>query len=423
MPTKPTSDPTWATDAAANVQEPAGQRTLGYPNGFVPPAGAHNWQFETIGEWLQWLATGGQETDLPDAVAATAAGESFNLDPLGLPYQLDQTSIGSIAFEPSGIAIDAERFFIAYATGPGYIRGYSLDATGDITTGQEEWNGGDTSLGGSENYTKIVSNGTYVAGIFDTEWAIYDATDGTLVYTGDHGAVLYDCCITDEFFFFVGVADGSDIAGGAVALSDGTVTDMASWGVSLDAFGIAAVASDTVIVVAEADGSSNQIGLGEVTSGVSFTFAWQSTVTRTIVSGAQVACNGRFAFVHNGDSGGWLTCFSVANGSEVWEQNYSATLPSLVCDVKDLWLALDDIGILYALDPSTGGIVREFTYPGAVNTTLRPPIATNSNQLIRGIMDTGTLATIVTYTSGLRTRRWTREAIAPHFNQATPEVL
>lgn len=422
MATKPTNGPLWAPNAtAARKVYPSILQSEGPDYGEPFTNKDLNGVLGNMGDWIDWLSSGG-EADLPTAVAATTAGESFNLEPLDLPYTQLQQSIGSLSAEISSIAMDAERFFVAYASSPGYIRGYTLDATADFTTGEEEWNQGDTALSGAENYTKIVSNGVYLGTIFDTEWKVYDVTDGSLVYSGDHGAVLNDCAITDDYFCVVGVADGSDIAGTVVDLSDGSTGDIPSWGVSLDIWGVTAVESNSFFIAAEADGSSNQIGKISRTGGF-VGVDWRSTVARTIVTGARVCSNGRFAFVHSGDTGAWLVAYSVYDGAQVWESGISATLPTLVCDTKDLWLALNDIDVLLAIDPTNGGVVRGFSYPGAINSTLRPPLAANSQQVIRGIMDTGSLSAIVTYSSGLRTRRWTRESIAPHFNQATPEVL
>lgn len=420
MSTRPTNGPLFAGGANPSTW-PTAKETNGYAAQEKLPAEDFNGIVETHGDWIDHLERGGHHASLDAAVGRTAAGESFLLD-MATPYTAGDDVAGSYGFEPSAIAIDAERFYIAFLNGgtTGVIRGYPLSTTGDITAAQVEWTG--PGLSGSDTYTKIVSNGVYLGAIFDTEWHVYDCTDGTLVYSGDHTAALRDVAISENYMMVVGVADGSNICARVIDLSDGSSANVPTWGTSLDAFCCAAVEDELFFIAAEADGSSNRIGAVSVPGGVPG-YDWRANTTRAIASGAVCTSNGRAIFLHNGDTGAYLTSFSPADGSENWERNISATLPNICCDVKDVWLALNDIDALYAIDAQTGATIRTFGYPGAVNGTLRPPIACNSVYVVRGCTATGSLASMQTITSGLRTRRWTREALAPHFNQATPEVL
>ena len=80
MTQRPTSDPTWATGATPNVLEPAAARPDGYPDGFVPPAEFHNWQFETIGDWIAFLdSSGGRYTSLGAAIDALEEGDTATI--------------------------------------------------------------------------------------------------------------------------------------------------------------------------------------------------------------------------------------------------------------------------------------------------------------------------------------------------------
>lgn len=422
MATKPTVGPRWAFNAGVDrAVYPSILQAEGPDFGEPWTNKDLNGYQRNVGEWLDWLRTGGAYADLASALSETVAGESFHLEPLGVPYAESSDATGSLTGEISAIAIDGERCHVGYVVGTaGLIRSYLLADLADITTGNEDWTA--TGLGGTDTYTELASNGTYLIGIYDTEWRIYDATDGSSVYNGDHGAVLNGCAITENWALVVGVADGGDIQAVMIDLSDGTATDVPTWGAGVDLYNVDGLEDGVFGVVGEDDGSGNE--LAQISGGLAPGYDWRASLTNGTAAGSQLVCNGRFYFVHNGDSGAQLAAISPADGSEVWAlTTFSATLPRLACDAKDLFLALDDTGLLLVVDPATGGRVREIAYSGAGAQTLRPPIAANSRQFVRGQVEAASLASVRSFASGLRTRQWRRESIAPHFQQATPEVL
>lgn len=420
---RPTDGPSFAEGGGNPSTWPTSKETNGYAANETLPAEDFNGIMENHGDWLEHLERGGQFATLQQAVAATSAADCFRLNPLGVAYAEYQDATGSLMGEISAIAADADQFYVAYVLGTaGVIRGYSLDTADDITTGQEEWTG--PGLSGTDTYTQIVSNGTYIGAIFDTEWHVYDVSDGTLVYSGDHTSALHDVAITENWMVVVG-DHASNVPGRVIDLSDGSDTALPSWDTGADGLTVAAVSDTEFFGAFDADGSSNQVASITITGG-NGGYGTKANVTRTIAAGAQSCSNGRSVFVHNGDTGGYLTAFTPGLGAapaEIWEQNYSATLPRLCCDAKDVWLALDDTGNLHAVDPQTGALVRTLAYSGAISSTLRPPICSNGQLTFRGQMEAGPLSSVRTFNNGLRARVWRRESAAPHFQQATPEVL
>lgn len=429
MATRPTYGPKWATN---HTLQPAGSDPSVYP--VIQPSSskrADGWDVESVpyqtlngilaerGEWDDYLDRGGHRDDLAAAVAATDDHESFVLAPLGSAYGVDQTTVGTTAYEISSIAVDCRWFYLAHTDGSSssFIRAYSLADTDDIGAGNIVWTASGAPAGSPEENMRIATNGVVVVAIAGTKWFIYDCDDGALLYSGDHGAALADVDVTENWMIVVG-ADASNVPGRIIDLSDGSVTALTTWDTGADAFCCCAIADDLFFIACASDGSSNQIGITDET-GANIR---RANVTRTIVAGSRCASNGRAVFLHNGDTGGYLTAFDILL-AEVWEQYYPATQPNVICDAKDVWLALDDIGDMYVVSPTDGSVVRTFGYPGAINTTLKPPIASNGQQTFRGYFDAGPLAGIQTIRSGLRARRWIRERHAPHFHQAAPEVL
>lgn len=414
---RPTTDPTWATAGSPNVVEPTLNRSAGYPDGFPPPAAAHNWQFQTIGGWFDWVAAGASDNSLATAIANTAAGECFRLDPAGLPYEELAIVSGYSSTELVDIAMDAERFYLAFSTTNGRLHAYALGET-DIELTGALWT---LELASLAQFTKVVSNGTYVAVIFTTYCQVYDATDGSLVWSYDHTQTLYDVEITSNWVAFVGVANVSDVAGRIMDLSDGSVANLPPWGTSKDLFAVAAADDEVWVVFGEDDGAGQFAG--GFSGGAVPIQHWRVDPGYAFIAGAQATSNGRFVFAHTGDTGARLLALSPATGETVWDRTITAAEPSMVCDAKDIYLALEDDDLVHVIDPNTGGTVRTLPYTLGVASTLRTPLATNSHQVMRGGIHTGPDAGFQVYASGLRTRTWIRESIAPHFNQASPEAL
>lgn len=417
MATKPDSDATWGASAPAAQMATKTQldafRAVGWPKRFTQTGGLMNRVLKELYQFVDWLAHGGEDAAI-GAYADVDAGELFRLAPAGEAYAESNQAETVSSDQPTSIAVDAERFFVAYdaASAAGYIKAFALDDLGNASI-VESWE----VIGGLASGVKLDTNGTYLAAIEGTEWHVYNAATGASVYTGDHGAALADLVITDTHLVVVGT-HASNVTGRIIDLSDGSSTNI-SWGTGLDAYCVAAIESDKFFIGAEADGSANEIGLldsaGNITSRVN--------PTRALASGAQACSNGRAVFVHNGDTGGFLTAYSPADCSEGWELAVTAALPAIACDAKDVWLAVDDTGIMYAVDGQTGLKVRALPYDGTANITFRPSIACNGSHTLRGIYNTGPVTWVQSYNAGLGSRLWRRESGAPNFIQATTEVL
>ena len=56
MATKPTDLPRWATDAGRTLEPTSGEKDTGWQAGYKPPARKMNWLFNTIYDWIVWLA-------------------------------------------------------------------------------------------------------------------------------------------------------------------------------------------------------------------------------------------------------------------------------------------------------------------------------------------------------------------------------
>lgn len=424
MSTRPTAGPTFAKGGGNPSTWPTALEANGYPAEAEVPAEDYNGMWENHGDWLDHLERGGQFADLATALANTAAGESFRVTPAGLPYEAGDLRSGISTDELDAVALDAAQFYMAFNLGgsDGVLKAYDIGVA-DVTADDQNWS---STLTGYRA-TKVVSNGTYVAYITDSATTdsmfVHNATTGAVVYALDHGAAVHDIAITDDFVIVVGVADGVDDAVKVMDLSDGSVEEF-SWGTSLDVYTVSAVENEAWVIGAEADGSGNDVGRISSTGGGAVGADWRAIATRTIAPGARSCSNGRFVFIHNGDTGAYLTAFSAADGSEVWEKNISATLPSLVCDVKDLYLVTNDVDPMYVIDPHTGGTVAILADPFGVSATQRTPLAANSHMVVRGGVHTGPEAAVQFYASGVRARIWHRaEGLPPHFNQAQPEVV
>lgn len=424
MATKPTSDPKWGTAPAANVQEPASQRLLGYPDTFIPPAGAHNWQFQTIGAWLDWLRRGGLANDLADGVATTAAGESFVLGVAGEPGKIFDAdlrvgggSLTDINVEATALALDAAQVFLGIGA---VVYAYPTSGLFNLFVANAAWNVNLAAYG--TTVVGLDSNGTYVGvAMSGGEWVILDAADGSVLFNGDHTAALSKVALNGSLMAVSGIAAAGNEAIRIINLSTGSVISSVTWGVSADVYDIAWVDSSRLAVVAEDDGSLNDVGV--VFSGGGDD--WRVASTRTMNPGAVVTSNGHQIFVHNGDTGAWLMSFSPYDGSELWETTTSPnpTQPGICCDSKYLYLRHDHDGDIYAYTHE--GRLLTTTTPAGTTGVAAPAalIAANGDRVITAYNTGAFTAGVEVYYSTLTGRRWFRTATAPHFIQATPEVL
>lgn len=55
MTAKPTTLPTWATDAGATLEPPAGQKATGFGSGEQPSPRRFNWLFNTNYQWCSFI--------------------------------------------------------------------------------------------------------------------------------------------------------------------------------------------------------------------------------------------------------------------------------------------------------------------------------------------------------------------------------
>lgn len=424
MSTRPTSDPLWATGGAANVQEPASQRTLGYPDGFPPPAGAHNWQFETLGEWIDHLRRGSPAASVAEGVANTDAGESFIAPPSGdagevleADLRVGGGSLGDVSVEATGLALDATHFYMGRGAA---LTAWAVADAVSMVDANAAWSVSLAAYG--TTIVAVDSNGTYVGVAMNAgEWVILDASDGSVLWNGDHTAALYSVALSSQYMVMCGVADASDNAVKIVTLATGSAGTSVSWGVSLNVYDVCWVTNSVYAIVAEADGSGNYVGLYSVGG----SNVWKKIPTNTHGVGSVICSNGEQIFTQNGESGSGLTSFSPYDGAEIWTTTLSpvAPGPGICCDVKYLYLRLDqddDINA-YTLD---GRLMKTITPAGVTGVTgANAKIVANSDMVITAFNDGSFNAGVEVYASGVGCRRWYRGARAPHFNQATPEVL
>lgn len=427
MSTRPTDGPLWAKGGGNPSTWPSLVYTNGYPYRAKVPAEDLNGVLENHGDWIDHLERGGHMADLPTAVDNTAADESFVLAPpggLSRAWEVAEggTAAGSIAAQPTAIAMDAQMVFMAGdVSGDGIIRAYTYDtvfSTASTETANAEWTYAMT-LASGKLILQMVSNGTYLGAITNQgDWYILNAQTGALVYSGAHTVALSGCAITDQYFVAVGLDTGSNVPGRRVRLSDGNVAALPTLGGAYDAYDVAAIDSTTFVVVHAANASSDQISeLLAAAPG----WGWQVNPTRTFATGAVVACDGRRIYAHTGNAQTYLCSYSPANGAAGWEVALASDLPSLACDAKNVYLNTDYDGSVYVIDPQVGTLVKTWATPGA-SGSIRCEMATNSQYLLIANYS-GALERATPYNTDLGPRRWFRRAIAPHFTQATPEVL
>jgi hypothetical protein len=432
---RPTNGPGFAEGGANPSTWPSAKAANGYAANEKLPAEDFNGILENHGEWLQHLdsasgvygGSGAGTQDLADAIANTSSGDGFVLHPHGQPYlrRFAQPCLLGVDANIDGVALCAERAYVSYAGGPS-VQAYSHEDLNDLDAATPLWtNASMTGMGGT---TKIVTNGTHVGVIDASGWVILDATDGTELYAGNYAPGSEDCAINASHFVFVGEPNGSNEAYHEVALSNGTVTSF-SWGTGAALFGVCAIhqtdspvgsANRYFAVAGEADGSSNTIGVVNAAAATE----WRAVATRTFDSGTQLVTNGRMLFAHNGDAGGFLTCFAPYDGTEIWERGISADLPALAADVKDLYFYTDNDVRGLVIDPATGVTIARLDDVPTSKSTQRRAIAANSHIVLVGGYSAGdTEGRVLTYASGVRSRRWFRSSESPHFIQAQPEVL
>jgi len=215
---KPTQDITWAKGTSPNTQNPTNERSNGYPEGFQPPAAAHNWQFEAIGDYITHLMAVAT-TGFASGAAALAAGltdgdgfwwrsnETASLagrwgDPLANSLALFG-AVGWVDIDHDGEFLIALEQDVAATTQP-HITVH--DPTG--TTAERDFVVGTTTLGA--NATAVACNGTYIAVAFnDAVGAVYVYDyDGVEKFNFTHGAFAADVCM-DESRVYVCGANGT----------------------------------------------------------------------------------------------------------------------------------------------------------------------------------------------------------------------
>lgn len=372
MATKPSSDPLWATDAGANVSEPSSQRTLGYPNGFVPPAGAHNWQFQTIGDWIDYLdQVAAPYDELHEAAADMADGETAivnSADPGGVdPFELE-VSVASGSASTNFIHSDGESVFVGMTTAT-----QRRDRATLAVVEQAYVNGG-----GAGPIEKILSNGEYVVGFHDQILEVW-TRDGTHQFSFDHQGLIRDIALGSTHVAIVGVRNGTNTASFEVfQLSTGSNTGTYDHGADL--WGIDNWGNDFYVYGAAGGTGSTKRVLRLNTSG---SVIWElDAPAGAAISGTDfyqaIAVNSKRIVLHNGVAG--ILMFGkdredlLANGTNsfltpLWASSWTATDSNLWFDHKYLYAYNGGTNTLVVVDPVTGSAIGSLSTSAAGKVT------------------------------------------------------
>lgn len=212
MATKPTSDPTWATGGSPNIANPSTMQSAGYPDGFPPPAGNHNWQFKTLGEWVDYLR---QDTvlmydDLDVAIAEAADDDTFELRrQLAPPNTGDAfwALSSTVAGDFRKIDVDGYDIAVYRNTGGSPFESIELYDARDVSAGPTFAG----ALGASSTVNGIKVLGGFIAASFDDQVALIDSGSGSILLQMDlsvAGTVAYDVVLTPLWLYAI-AADGN----------------------------------------------------------------------------------------------------------------------------------------------------------------------------------------------------------------------
>jgi hypothetical protein len=197
--TKPTDSFSWPS-ATNGVSEPSsGLRNAGWAPGDAPPAEEFNWWWQRLGAALDWVRSLAVRRfdSLHEAIAATSEGDIFAVNHAWLPmHEADAVYIGitsGVSTPPSLLACDGRRIYMAGDAASGRLAAYDATPAAAATM---LW-----SLTGLEiDPIDISTDGEHVAitnGITGSpspkNIIIYDADDGSLLYTDTGSGYCYAC--------------------------------------------------------------------------------------------------------------------------------------------------------------------------------------------------------------------------------------
>lgn len=173
MANKPTENIAWGEGGSPIIDEPIAQRSNGYPTGFIPSAGNHNFQFRAIGRWLDWLGDGSGNYDtLEDFIAGTLNGDRGLVTGLDTENHvgrvLEQRIYTTAATNVKSVCTDGEHVFVLGGDETSADPRPSIwvydrkDLSTAITTINLTWGRDGTN---DNEYHRIVCNGAYVAAL------------------------------------------------------------------------------------------------------------------------------------------------------------------------------------------------------------------------------------------------------------------
>lgn len=366
----------------------------GYPEGFPPPSNNHNWQFGTIGDWLQYLDERATPFEtLADFIAETVPGEyGYVWRPPGAngPFELEQTVTSASQIGP--ICADGERVFVATGTtiqalDPAdltvVLATYTLSAT---ATAILRMNCNGTHLivkyetAANDVYDLFLVDGTLAGTRTDT----LSSTAGTPQLDGTHAYVT-----TTNTVQKVPLASFS---AGLTSTYDHTaiITWIGLHGQVLVVSGAARVSDQGAALIGDRL-------VGVLPAGSPMTPLWGTT--RVLSSAGATTSDGQLIYSVSGGSGAelQLTNFGIgiANRADMTVLETVGVNHNDGEHVDDRYFYLLSQGLLYVYDKSTFGCVARLsvdeteTDPGAV--------CSDGDQVYAASRDTGVSSTLRRY--------------------------
>ncbi len=366
---KPTTvPPTWAYDAAADVDTPpTQQRAIGWIAEDIPPAGWINYLYKWWSSWLDYLqgAYPGFDT-LEDAYAGLTAGDA------AIVYEADRNSIAGDEHSDGGTAAAAVTAVCATGIDVVFADGGDpkMVARADMDTVVRTFT--KTNAG---TVQKLVNDGSRLYAAYGNYVEAWNLSTGASVWVYDHGATVWDIAVYDGRLFLGGV---SGTGAKEVRSINAEVGGAAQWSYNHNGTVFSVTATHNRVIIAGAasghasgahmralqhatgNDATNEGGTAADTTGV----AWNRVMANAI-SANSLAADARGLWVVD-DTANTVIRIDVALGTTV---QTSATMTAInanhgiAVDQDYVILGTDDY--VYALDRATLGTVWRHYFSGA----------------------------------------------------------